>query len=346
MNHKPVTLKDVAEHSDYSLRTVKKVMSGDKSVRPETRENVLNAAKELGYKKNIVASVLARNKVTNVAVILGDYRFFFPEAKRGFESNLRGWLELKVNIEFLIPADKTLEASKELLRNILKSEKYDAVIMHASSMEGLNEEIDALVDDGIAVCTYGADAPGSKRLFYVGPRAYESGRIAAQVMANYIRKTGSVYILNPAQKEMQALERVRGVLEYMQEIHPEIEIEQIFVEQGADEYHDKVAELMKRPDVAGIIGTDADSYIIGEEARKVGRKDIISVGFDLSSDSAALMREGYFKVLLDQKPEQQAALALDGICRYLIYQTKVKNVFTDVVIVTSEVLRYKDKECD
>lgn len=319
-------------------------MSGDKTVRPETRENVLNAAKELGYKKNIVASVLAKNKATNVAIILGDYRFFFPEAKRGFQSNLRGWVELKVNIEFLIPEDKTLEASKKLLRTILRSEKYDAVIMHASSMEGLNEEINALVENDIDVCTYGADAPGSKRLFYVGPRAYESGRIAAQVMANYIRKAGRVYILNPAQKEMQALERVRGVLEYMQEVHPEIQIEQIFVQSGSKEYRSKVAELMKLPDVAGIIGTDADSYIIGDEARKAGRRDIISVGFDLSSDSAALMRDGYFRVILDQKPEQQASLALDSICRHLIYQTKVSDIFTDVVIVTSEVLRYMDKK--
>ena len=53
MYEKPVTLKDVAEMSDYSLRTVKKVMSGDLSVRPETRENVLQAALKLFYKKKM-----------------------------------------------------------------------------------------------------------------------------------------------------------------------------------------------------------------------------------------------------------------------------------------------------
>ena len=343
MYQKPVTLKDVAERSDYSLRTVKKVMSGDKTVRPETRENVLNAAKELGYKKNMVASVLASNKATNIAIILGDYRFFFPEAKRGFLWNQRGWSELRVSIEFLVPEDKTLEASKTLLQSILHNEKYDAVILHASSMEGLNEEINALVEAGKLVCTFGADAPGSKRLFYVGPRAYESGRIAAQVLVNYIKNSGTVYLLNPTVSEMQTLERVRGVIEYMTEIHPEIPIQQIFIQNGEAEYRSKVAELMKLSNVAGIIGTDADSYIIGEEARRAGRKDIISAGFDLNSESSALMRDGYFKIILDQNPEQQAFQALDNVCRHLLYQTKVKNIYTDVIIVTSEVLRYKEK---
>ena len=63
MYEKSVTLKDVAKRSTYSLRTVKKVMSGDKTVRPETRENVLQAAKELGYEKNMAASILATNRI-------------------------------------------------------------------------------------------------------------------------------------------------------------------------------------------------------------------------------------------------------------------------------------------
>ena len=342
MYEKPVTLKDVAERSDFSLRTVKKVMSGDKTVRPETRENVLNAARELGYKKNIAASVLAANKILNIAIVMGDYRYFFPEAKRGFQACHKTWIGMKVRIEFLLPADKTLEAAKEILKMILRDEKYDAVIMHASSMSGLNSEINALVESGKAVCTYGADAPGSKRLFYVGPRAYESGRIAAQVLANYIKGSGTVYLFNPPQEEMQTVDRVRGVLDYLKEVHPEIKIQQIFIRNGAEEYHQKVAELMRLSDVAGIIGTDADSYIIGEETQKAGRQDIVSVGFDLSEDAARLMREGYFRIILDQNPERQATIALDSLCRYLLYHTKVKNVFTDVEIVTSEVLRYKE----
>lgn len=343
MYEKSVTLKDVAERSAYSLRTVKKVMSGDKTVRPETRENVLQVARELGYEKNMVASILATNKIRNIAIVLGDYRYFFPEAKTGFRKCHKSWSSLKVGIEFLLPANRTLEASKELLRSLLHNEKFDAVIMHASSMTELNSEIDELVDSGKMVCTFGADAPGSKRMFYVGPRAYESGRIAAQVMANYTGGKGKIYIMKQSLEEMQTQERIRGFSDYMNEKHKDIQIEQILIRDRAEDYHRKAAELMKLTDVTGVVGTDADCYIIGSEARKAGRKDIISLGFDLSLESAELMREGYFKIILDQNPEQQAAIALDNTCRHLLYNTKVKNIFTDVVIVTSEILRYKEK---
>lgn len=343
MYEKSVTLKDVAERSAYSLRTVKKVMSGDKTVRPETRENVLQVARELGYEKNMVASILATNRIRNIAIILGDYRYFFPEAKTGFRRCHKSWSSLKVGIEFLLPANRTLEASKELLRSLLHNEKFDAVIMHASSMTELNPEIDALVDSGKMVCTFGADAPGSKRMFYVGPRAYESGRIAAQVMANYTGGKGKIYIMKQSLEEMQTQERVRGFSDYMREKHKDIQIEQILIRDGAEDYHKKASELMKLTDVAGVVGTDADCYIIGSEARKAGRKDIISLGFDLSLESAELMREDYFKIILDQNPEQQAAMALDNTCRHLLYNTKVKNIFTEVVVVTSEILHYKEK---
>lgn len=341
MYEKSVTLKDVAQRSTYSLRTVKKVMSGDKTVRPETRENVLQAAKELGYEKNMAASILATNRIRNIAIILGDYRYFFPEAKKGFRNCHKAWSSLKVGIEFLLPADRSLEASKELLRSIRKDEKFDAVIMHASSMTELNPEINSLVDSGKVVCTFGADAPGSRRMFYVGPRAYESGRIAAQVMANYIGGNGEVCIMKQASEEMQTQERIRGFSDYIVENHPGIGIEQHLISGGAQEYHKKAAELIRSRDVTGIVGIDADCYIIGSEARKAGRRDIVSLGFDLSLESAALMREGYFNIILDQNPEQQAALALDNTCRYLLYHSGVKNIFTEVAIVTSEILRYK-----
>ena len=344
MYGRPVTLKDVAEKSDYSLRTVKKVMSGDLTVRSETRENVLRAARELGYKKNMVASVLATNKYWNIAIVIGDYRYFFPEAQIGFQKCHKSWRGLKVGIEFLVPEDKSLGAAKELLRKILQSEKYDAVIMHASSMEGLNGEINAIVESGRTVCTFGADAPESKRLFYVGPKAYESGRIAAQVLSNYIGGQGTVCIINQVVDEMQTLERTRGFSDYMAEKHPAIQIQRILIQNGSAEYHSKAADLMREKNLSGIVGMDADCYIIGLEACRAGRKDIVTLGFDLTPETEEMMEKDYFKIILSQNPEQQAAMALDSLCRYLLYHAEIKNIFTDVTIVTSEVLRYRESE--
>ena len=79
-----ITLKDIAAKSGYSLRTVKKVMSGDRSVREETRNHILETGRQLGYRKNMVASVLGTNKEVRIGIVLGDYKYFSRRQEWGF----------------------------------------------------------------------------------------------------------------------------------------------------------------------------------------------------------------------------------------------------------------------
>lgn len=50
-----VTLKQVAAHAGVSYQTVSKVLNGQIRVAPETRERILGAVKELGYRPNFLA---------------------------------------------------------------------------------------------------------------------------------------------------------------------------------------------------------------------------------------------------------------------------------------------------
>lgn len=337
-----VTLKDIAVKSGYSLRTVKKVMSGDRSVRAETREHILDIGKKLGYRKNMTARVLGMNKVHNIAIVLGHSKYFFSEAREGFLECWKSWRDLKVEIQFYAVKERTLQAERELLRELQGEESIDAVLLHGNSMGKLDEEINGLVESGKVVCTFGLDSPTSKRLFYVGPRAYGTGRIAAQTISSLIRRDKSLYIIHHAREIPENSRRIRGVLDYMQEKCPELPIKLIEVTDGTQNYHQRVEELMHREDVAGIIGTNADCYIIGEEARKANRNDIISLGFDLNESTEKLIKDGYFTVILDQATQRQAFTALDCLCRHLLYQAKVENIYTEILIVTSEILRYRE----
>ena len=46
---KHVTIKDIARHLSISASTVSRALVNDKNVRKETKEKVLNAARELNY---------------------------------------------------------------------------------------------------------------------------------------------------------------------------------------------------------------------------------------------------------------------------------------------------------
>ena len=61
---------DVARLADVSFMTVSRVVNGHPSVRPETRERVLQAIEQLGYSPNAAARALNRNKAHAIGVYL------------------------------------------------------------------------------------------------------------------------------------------------------------------------------------------------------------------------------------------------------------------------------------
>ncbi len=67
---KRVTIKDVAEYLTISVSTVSRALSGDKNIRQETKEQVLEAARTLGYKPNPVATNLKFGRSNTISVIV------------------------------------------------------------------------------------------------------------------------------------------------------------------------------------------------------------------------------------------------------------------------------------
>jgi len=156
---KRITLEDVAAASGYSIRTVKKVVSGNGHVSDNAKNAITEAIEKIGYKKNEIASTLAKNKQFFILIIIREVTVFLNESKRGFYRAADAFAGFGVNIEFALAKD--LSHQKELLEGAKTIENLSAVILHALSMNALDEEINALVGSGIPVFTFNNDAPNS-----------------------------------------------------------------------------------------------------------------------------------------------------------------------------------------
>ena len=66
------TIDDVAARSGVSTATVSRVLSGSVPARPETRERVLAAARELDYRPSSIARALKRRETRTLGLVVTD----------------------------------------------------------------------------------------------------------------------------------------------------------------------------------------------------------------------------------------------------------------------------------
>ena len=83
-------MSDVAARAGVSHQTVSRVVNGSTFVRPDTKERVLEAIVELGYRRNPAARALVTRRSGVVGVVVADLRYYGPSSTViGIESAAR-----------------------------------------------------------------------------------------------------------------------------------------------------------------------------------------------------------------------------------------------------------------
>lgn len=83
------TIRDVAKLAGVSTATVSHVLNNSRTVRPETRRQVLDAIKRLNYRPSAIARSLTMNITRSIGVLVADITNpFFAAIVRGIENRL------------------------------------------------------------------------------------------------------------------------------------------------------------------------------------------------------------------------------------------------------------------
>jgi LacI family transcriptional regulator len=83
-------IRDVASRAGVSVATVSRVLNEHPAVRPETRDRVLSAVSELGYRRNALARSLRTDQTFTLGLVISDVlNPFFTELARSVEDEAR-----------------------------------------------------------------------------------------------------------------------------------------------------------------------------------------------------------------------------------------------------------------
>src|SRR3984893_19064145 len=115
---------------------------------------------------------------------------------------------MKVQSSFVGPNTYDPKGEREVLQEAVRK-KPTGILLAVTDPALLKEDIDKAIAAGIPVITLDSDAPGSKRLFFIGTNNYQAGLTGGQRLAQELRGKGNVVVFTmPEQRNMQ--DRLRG----------------------------------------------------------------------------------------------------------------------------------------
>lgn len=119
-----ITIKDIAEASGVSYATVSRTLNNLNGVKKETRERIIKAAQELGYRPNSQARALKTNRTNTIALMV-------PDISNPFFSDIA----LSVN-DYAFPRGYT---------TVLCSSGWDEEVEHRQLLQLLDQRVDGII---------------------------------------------------------------------------------------------------------------------------------------------------------------------------------------------------------
>lgn len=125
-----VTIKQVSEYAGVSSATVSRVINNTDTVKEKTRDLVLKAMSELGYRHNVLAASLASNKTNTIGYVVPElHGSFFGAMMGGSEFVLRN-----AHKHMFVATGHSDEAKEKEEIEALLSRRCDALILHVEAV--------------------------------------------------------------------------------------------------------------------------------------------------------------------------------------------------------------------
>jgi LacI family transcriptional regulator, galactose operon repressor len=318
-----VTIHDVARSAGVSRQTVSRALNDKAEIDGTTKQRVLDAARELGYRPSRFARGLVRQDTTTIGLVIPDLRnpFFTEVAAAALEAaRARGW--------HVVVYDTADSADEELGTLQVIASQVDAVVGYFSQPE---DELDRFTR-GIPVVLIG--------------REHHTPRFSS------IRIDGSAGVAEAIAHLVAAGHRRIGMLDHAGRAEPSVRLDWFATAMaahglgadavaGAAQSVDGGAEALEtllraHPDLTAVF-TFNDIIAIGalRAARRLGRAvpaDLAVIGFD-GLELGTLVHPALSSVALDTRAV--GALAIEQAARLL---TGVTPLTADDLVVRARLL--------
>src|SRR5215469_493627 len=212
--------------------------------------------------------------------------------------------EMQVTSQFSGPDSYDAQAEVQAFRQAVAANPA-GILVSVADPKLMAPEIDKAIEAGVAVVTVDSDAPGSKRLFYVGTDNLGAGELGARVAIRKTNGKGNFIVFTmPGQANLDA--RLDGYRKAFA-AHPEMKIVQVVDIHGQPTAAFDAAEasLAKKgaDKIDGYLCLEASAgKEVAEVVRRYKATDRVIVAFDTDQETLDAIKDGTIAATIAQKP--------------------------------------------
>lgn len=308
-----VTVHDVARTAGVSLATVDRVLNGRPGVRAATVERVEAAIAEIGFQRDLGASLLARARDLKLTFIIPDgSNEFMASLADAVERRAGPALTDRVHIETLRIRALDADALAQSLDG-LDPRHCDCAIIVASQEPSVQAAVDGATRRGIVVMTLVSDLPGTQRRHFIGIDNAAAGRTAASLLGRFLPQGGKVAVIAGSLHLRDHSDRLAGFRAALAAEFGTVEL--IGPIEGHDERRETeaiVTDLLARhPDLGGLYNLGAGNAGLVAALEASGRAGAIRViAHELTEPTRRGLKSGAIDVVLDQNPDGEIREAI------------------------------------
>jgi len=344
-----IRIKDIAEETGVSIGTVDRVIHNRGHVAAEVRERVLQAMEKLGYEPNILARMLANNRVLRIAAILPDYRQdqYWVQPKEGAEKAAAAAEHYGVRVEFHF--FKIFDAAdfQQKAREALSTAPNALLVAPLFRREGEALLLEA-AERGVGVVTINTNLEGAECLCYIGQESYQSGVLAGRLLNFELNDGDHAMVLNLDKAVTNArhlLDKEKGFRDFFTGVHDKsvtvyYEVFEDFDDPSALRAW-MAGQLEQTPRLTGIFVTNSRAYKLVDALDDKLLRRIKIVGFDLVEPNLHYLGENKIQFLINQNAWHQGYLGIMAIVNHLILNKEIgRHQYLPLDIVVRENVEY------
>ena len=317
MDNKRVTIYDIAKALDVSASTVTRALNGRKGVGSKTRNKIIASANEMGYRTNLIAKSLQRDRFRIGFIVNERVHGFNDRVMDGAKHAEKELVDFNVEGRFKFLPLIDLRNSVKAEINRMVDEGIDGVIFVPNVKGEFDGLISELTRKGIAVGSVIHKCSHPDVVFSVYPDQRRAGRIAADLFnISGVAPGSDVLIMVGYLTSSRHNKCFEGFEEASVRYGYKSEVIQHY-DDAKTAYRLVCKYLKETPTVKGIYCSTGTTSSICQAVRDMQRKDIKVIGTEVTDETRACFEDGGLIAALFQDPFQQGRKAFKAMYEYL-----------------------------